>query len=369
MATMKGPWLLVLALVGIVVGVGVVSDRASGMTTSVAVQRGLVLPTWERNGYSETDTRGALHAIASVGADWVQIVPTWYQSTRSASDIGPTDASVTDDDVRYAVGLARANGLKVLLKPHVDLLDGGDRTQIDPADRRTWFQSYHGFIDHYASLAQQNSVDEFAVGTELKALSSDRTQWLAVVQDVRGRYHGPLTYAAHHSEYPTVAFWDAVDLVGVDAYWPLSSHPTADVSQLEAAFAPIRDDLAAFAARVGRPILFTEAGFPSQAGSVTAPWDVRLSDQPADDEQASAYEALLATFTGQPWWAGVFWWVWTIQHTSRIDPRSELDHSVEGKPAESVLRQWWSSRADDKTPSTRSRPTPSLLERTAQQGR
>jgi hypothetical protein len=338
---MKRSWVLVLALIAIVAGVLIVSDRAAGVGTSVPEQRGLILPTWDRNGYSETDTRGALRGIAAVGADWVQIVPTWYQSARSSSEIGPTDGSVADDDVRQAVGLARAEGLKVLLKPHVNPLDGGDRTQIDPADRNAWFQSYRGFITHYANLAQQLGVDEFAVGTELRGLSNDRQRWLAVVQDVRSRYHGPLVYAAHHSEYSAVAFWDAVDLVGIDAYWPLSSHPTADVSQLEAAFAAIRDDLAAFAARVGRPILFTEAGYPSQVGAATAPWDAKQSGQRAEDEQASAYQALLATFSGQPWWAGVFWWTWNIQHTSQIDPAEDLDHSVRGKLAESVLRRWW----------------------------
>src|ERR1700682_1367513 len=124
---MKRSWVLVLALIAIVPGVLIVSDRAAGVGTSVPEQRGLILPTWDRNGYSETDTRGALRGIAAVGADWVQIVPTWYQSARSSSEIGPTDGSVADDDVRQAVGLARAEGLKVLLKPHVNPLDGGDR--------------------------------------------------------------------------------------------------------------------------------------------------------------------------------------------------------------------------------------------------
>lgn len=307
----------------------------------VREQRGLVLPTWERYGYSKTDTRGALRGIAAVGADWVQIVPTWYQVELDSNEIAPAEGSVDDGDVGQVISLARGQGLKVLLKPQVDHLAGSNRGRISPSDPDAWFRSYRKFISHYADLAQQLAVEQFAVGTELDGVSHDRQRWLGVVEEVRNRYKGTLVYAAHHAEYPRVAFWDAVDLVGIDAYWVLSAEPTAEVATLEAAFAAERDELAAFSARVGRPILFTEAGYPSQVGAATAPWDAHLTEQPAQDEQAAAYEALLATFSGQPWWAGVFWWTWGIQHRYSIDPSPALDHSVRGKLAESVLRKWW----------------------------
>src|SRR5438128_7044975 len=135
-----------LALVGavvaaIVVGLVATANSVCG-STPLREQRGLVLPTWERNGYSSTDTAGALQGITSVGANWVQIVPTWYQATRTSSEIGPTDSSVTDDDIRQVIGLARAQGLKVLLKPHVDSADGTLRNRIEPNDPDAWFRSY-----------------------------------------------------------------------------------------------------------------------------------------------------------------------------------------------------------------------------------
>jgi hypothetical protein len=318
-----------------------VSSNSSGFVAPPPVQRGLVLPTWERHGYQGPGTDAAVRGMAAVGAGWVQIVPTWYQAVRTSTMIEPTDASVDDDDVRRVIDLAHAHGLKVLLKPHVDVLDGADRAHIRPADRKAWFRSYRQFITHYARLAHELGVEQFAVGTELAALSDDRPRWLPVVADVRDSYDGPIVYAANHNEYPTVAFWDAVDLIGIDAYWPLSAGPTTDVARLEQAFAARRDDLAALAARVDRRILFTEAGFASQRGAVTAPWSATLTRQPAQDEQAAAYEALLATFTGQPWWAGVFWWTWTINDDHNVGPSAAIDHSVRGKTAESVLRRWW----------------------------
>jgi hypothetical protein len=75
------------------------------------------------------------------------------------------------------------------------------------------------------------------------------------------------------------------------------------------------------------------------------PWNAHQSQVAAADEQAAAYQALLATFSGEEWWAGVFWWTWRIQHHYAISPSEELDYSVRGKPAESVLRQWWAPAA------------------------
>ena len=238
-----------------------------------------------------------------------------------------------------------------MLKPHVDIADGTDRALVKPTDRDAWFSSYRRFITHYAALATELGVDQFAVGTELAGVSDDRQRWLGVIADVRKTYPGQLVYAANHSEYAAVTFWDAVDLIGIDAYWSLSAEATTDVTRLRRAFETRRDALAAFAARVDRRILFTEAGFPSQQGAATAPWSGTLSKQPAQDEQAAAYEALLATFTGQPWWAGVFFWTWRVSHQHEIDRPAPRDHSVWGKAAQSVLQRWWApalgSRATD----------------------
>lgn len=305
------------------------------------VQRGMVLPTWERHGYQDQSTGEALKDIADVGANWVQIVPTWYQPAPNATTIAPTASTVDDADVRRVVSLARAQGLRVLLKPHVDVLDGTDRARINPADRDAWFASYREFITHYASLAAQLDVDQFAVGTELAGLSTDRSHWLPVIGAVRRAYGGEVLYAANHDEYKQVAFWEAVDLVGIDAYWPLSAQRPADAAELTAALMTRRDELAAFAARVNHRILFTEAGFASQAGTASAPWSGDVSKQVAKDEQAAAYDALLTAFTGQPWWAGVFFWMWAVSAEHGVLRPTALDHAIWGKPAEAVVQKWW----------------------------
>lgn len=330
----------------VTVGLGATAVMAAGRPQvgpppQHAQQRGFALPTYESHGYRDFDTASALRELRAVGGQWVQIVPTWYQDSVRSATIYSTSASVVPDDVRSAIRLAHAFGLKVLLKPHVDPLDGADRSQIAPTDRDAWFRSYRGFLGSWATLAATEGVEEFCVGTELSAVDNDRTRWLGVVADARAKYRGPLVYAANFDSYTGVAFWDALDLVGIDGYWPLARKPTTDLVELEHAYAPIRTQLAAFAARTGRCILFTEAGFPSQVGAAVSPAEEQQSTVPAEAEQAAGYSALMSAFATQPWWAGVFWWTWTVPHSYPLATPVALDHSVRGKSAADVVRAAW----------------------------
>jgi hypothetical protein len=241
------------------------------------------------------------------------------------------------------IQVAHARGLKVLLKPHLDVSTGESRIRIQPDDRVAWFASYQAFIDHYARMAAELHVEEFAVGTELAGVSGDRSCWLRVIAIVRTRYHGPLTYAAWDQELDTVAFLDTVDFVGVDAYWALNDHPTADVVALERAWQPIRATLAALSIRTGRPILFTEAGYTSRRGTATRTGKYLVNEELCDHtEQAAGYQSLLTTFSHDPWWSGVFLWVWALAKEG--ERNHKLGYAVEGKAAEDVLRRWWTRR-------------------------
>jgi hypothetical protein len=248
---------------------------------------------------------------------------------------------VTDAGVRHAVQLAHQSHLKVMLKPHIDLVDDdADRAHIRPSDVGAWFASYTTFITHYARLASEIGVEQFSVGTELKGTSTQTDRWRAVVAAVRATYRGPLTYAANYDEYQQIAFWDALEFIGVDAYWPLAAKPTTDVGALKAAWVPIASALAGASIRWRRPTLFTEAGYASQEGSSTAPFDWTHSVVRSDAEQAAAYTALLETFWHETWFAGVHWWMWD-DIPGRSEDNQALDYTPHGKPAEDVLRHFW----------------------------
>lgn len=332
-------WAPVLSLLVALAGVGYAVSAVPAQGEPGPIQRGFALPTWNADGYGGPQVSAAMSGISAVGGTWVQLNPTWYQNSTGASQIVRTSQTATDAGLERAIDSAHAQGLKVFLKPHVDLTGEGSRSLIAPADRKAWFSSYTAFIGHYAALAARTGVEQFAVGTELASVSDDRDAWLQVIGSVRSQYRGTLVYAADPGEYAEVPFWDAVDLIGIDAYWPLSASPTADVAALEQAWAPIRSDLAAFSARSGRRILFTEAAYASQQGTTTRPHDWTISSTPGQAEQAAAYQALLSSFSGEGWWAGVYWWVWSaLPDDGTGEP---LGFPIRGKAAEQVVREWW----------------------------
>lgn len=330
-------------LIGIVlVAVLLVCSSSTGALSleSRWQQRGFALPTWTRDGYADPKMDKYIHEIVETGADWIQLTPTEYQSSDTANEIKSTSQTATDAGVERAISLAHQYGLKVLLKPLVDVPDSpGSQAKIHPSDRSAWFSSYTSFISHYADIASRYKVEEFSVGTELAGVSGDRGRWLKVIQAVRARYRGTLVYAANFNEYSHISFWGALDLIGIDAYWSLSQHPTTNAAKLEQAWRPIRARLAAFAADHHRRILFTEAGYTSARGTTTLPYSWTISQTPDQAEQAAAYQALLATFSEQRWWAGVFWWVWDVLPDDGSG--HALDFTPRGKAAENVVRRWW----------------------------
>jgi hypothetical protein len=301
---------------------------------------GMTQPAWYQDEYDLPAARRAFPQIAAAGARWVVLTPTWYQRNRTtALPRFDREKTVSDDGVRHAIADAKAAGLHVVLKPHVDLDDDTDRAEIRPRDPDAWFAAYTGLVQHYAALATDSKADELVVGTELAGTSKAEARWRPVIAAARATFPGPLTYAANYDEYQQIGFWDALDAIGIDAYFPLASHGTADVDALVAAWRPIVDRLGQAAAAAGKPVLFTAAGYPSQRGSVVAPYDWERSRTPADDEQAAAYEALFRALWPQPWFLGVYWWMWDdLPGRSSDDQR--LDYTPHGKPAEDVLRRW-----------------------------
>ena len=310
-------------------------DSGSATAEPGGTQRGFAL-IWHSH-YNGPQIAQSLGEMTNVGANSVQFTPAWGQQASNASAIARTSITISDANLERAIALAHHNGLKVLLTPHV-YLPNESRSTIRPDDREAWFASYTGFISHYAAMAQRLGVEQFAVGSELASISDDRPGWLQVIREVRARYDGTVLYAADPGEAERVPFWDALDVIGIDAYYPLSTAPTTDVAELQRAWEPIRVAMAEGAARYGRKILFTEAGYTSQEGTTTRPNDWTLGP-PNEREQAAAYQALLATFSDEPWWEGVYWWVWNALPDDGSDHAT--NYSPRGKAAERVVRQWW----------------------------
>ncbi|MCA9772144.1 MAG: hypothetical protein KC466_07025, partial [Myxococcales bacterium] len=258
-----------------------------------------------------------------------------------------------DAAVEGAVRDAHALGLKVFVKPHLwsrDFHRGewpGTIAMESEADWARWFESYRTFALHFAALAERTGADLFSVGVELAGTSGRDDDWRRLIAAVRTVYRGPLTYAANGvGELDAIEWWDAVDLIGVDAYFPLSAEPAPDLATLKAGWAPTVARLEKLSRRFDRRILFTEAGYKSAEGAATEPWAWSAEGRPRSERlQADCYRALFESLWDRPWFAGVYWW----KYFTAPDParyREDTDFTPRGKEAESVLRAWYGGSAE-----------------------
>lgn len=307
---------------------------------------GINLTAYTTAGYGSPAARADITRIADLGATAITLTPTWYMTAGDSARIAPDPAKTPSDaGLIRAMGWIRDAGLQVILKPHVDVLDETFRGDIQPGDRARWFRSYRNFIDHYAAIASGQDAAVFVVGTELKSMSVDPAAWQKLISTVRSGFSGRLTYAANWDEYEQVPFWDDLDLIGIDAYFPLvEGNPDPGPAELRGAWTPIVDGLRAASERWGKPVLLTEAGYPSQVGATGHPWEVRPGEPVDQPLQARAYRAAFEAFAGEPWMVGINWWSW------RADPSPDEDQSTdytpEGKRAEVLLGREWASAPD-----------------------
>ena len=309
------------------------------------MQHGISYASWQAGQYSEPDADLALAELADTGANWIGLIVTQYQDDISSTTIYSTSATPADADLAHVITQAHGLGLKVMLKPHVDLADDPThwRGQIGQSfttpDWSAWFGSYGEFISHYARVAQAYGADQFWVGTELSASQGHESEWRSVIAGVRAVYSGTLTYAANHDAVDSIAWWDALDYIGVDAYFALTSKDAPTVAEIKAAWEPHVADLASLAETWSKPIIFTEIGYRSQDGTNRHPWDWQAGGTVDLQEQADCYRAALESVYDRSWFAGVFWWNW------ETDPYQggpcDDGYAPHDKPAEDVLRTWY----------------------------
>lgn len=319
--------------------------HSTALDPMAAFQEGIVYASWWHGDYSSPESDTTLSkAIKPTGANWISIVVTCYQDTVYSTNITckPDTLTPTDDDLRHVIKKAHELGLRVMLKPHIDIDESAHawRGEISPdneAGWQDWFKSYTTFITHYAGLAQSAGVDYLVVGTELAKTVHRSDDWRGIIKDVRAIYHGPLTYAAHHmSGEAAIDWWDALDAIGIDAYYPLSLGNNPTVAQIKTAWMPVVARLGQLSEKWKRPIIFTEVGYESINGTNGTPWKA-LNNEVDFKEQADCYQGVFEAFSGQKWWHGVFWWVWTT-HDAKTSP---LNNGFNGynKPAGRVIRQ------------------------------
>lgn len=295
-----------------------------------------------------------LPRLADLGVTHVTLVAFGWQETvtepRVRLDTTEGWYSESHRGIRSLARQADSLGMGVILKPH--LWVGGydeeqNRSEIGfetEAAWSRWEDSYRRFLLEYAGLAAEIDADVLVLGTELSRAATARPAfWRALADSARRVYDGKLTYAANwHDEYTEIDFWDALDYVGIQAYFPLTENADPSVDALRARWKHHRADLASFHRQTGTPVLFTEIGYRSARTAAEAPWrwpERDGSTEPDSTLQARCYEAFFSTMSETSWFAGAIVWKWHPASTDR-DPTA---FTPQDKPAERVLSRWFTS--------------------------
>ncbi len=309
-------------------------------------QRGVTLAhelSRKNEGYGSEAAFKQLARLKELGVNSVTLVPYGFTRAPEDTDVRWRGSDETDERVTGTLREARRLGLTTVLKPQLWARRWtGDIVFTDDEAFRLWMSSYRAFILHYARMAELEQADLLVVGTELGGLTLPReADWRALFREVRTVYTGPLTYAANWGrEFESLGFWDELDFLGVNFYYPLAApgeQPRAGSPRLK----ELERMLEEMSRKHRKPVLFTEVGYAASAAAAAEPW--KEHNAPLDPEmQARCYEVIFQSFYGKRWLAGLHWWKWPSHGRGGMDDPS---FSPLGKPALGVLERWYGNGA------------------------
>ncbi|MFK7979800.1 MAG: hypothetical protein AB8G86_07450, partial [Saprospiraceae bacterium] len=316
------------------------------------------------NGPEKPSFQAAMfEAVKVSNADWLAFVPeatldrttlklkpdkenNWWGETIAANIAG--------------MQLAKQAGFKVFLKPHIVLgeipkrpakaIPIGNFTKLNrpkdktrgvewrgemsfkkEADWQQWETAYEKYILELARIAEEVEVDLFSIGTELKQSAWKRpAYWHQLIQKVRAIYKGKLIYSANWDEYQKITFWQDLDYIGVDTYFPISKMETPSVKKTMKNWRSIQKDLKRFSKKENLKIVLTEYGYRNVAYAGKRPWTHDKGSATTNNlAQRNLYQAFFETFWTKKWIAGGFAWKWFCVPP----PSGNTSFSMQRKPA------------------------------------
>jgi len=297
-------------------------------------------PTWGPI-WGSPDMRTALQEMKGLGVQWASIHP-YARIKRDGGVRFQRAAELSFLD--RATRMAKDEGVAMMWKPHLaywgafkwrgDISFGEDEVAW-----RRFFSAYEQWIVDQARFAHERGVPLFVIGTELERTMHREADWRRIIAKVRAVYGGIVTYAANWDGVQRVPFWDAVDLIGVQAYYPLAAKGHAPRrAELERAwqahFAQLRrlsDE------HGGKRVLFTEIGYARSEDAASEPW------APAEDSSDEVkrmrkllMEVSLAQIEREPLVVGAFWWKWMPGYSLW-----DGDFSMKDPEAKAALKAAW----------------------------
>lgn len=298
------------------------------------------------NGYGSHLAAQSMEKMFSIGSNTVAIVPYSYMR----ADDNPTFLPImrragTETDESVIATHMKAKSLKgyTMLKPQI-WMRGSWPGSIKMKSEKDWnrfFDYYYRWMRHYALIAEIWEMDMLCVGVEFaEATQSHPEKWKELITKLRGIYSGPMVYAANWGdEFEKITFWEELDYIGLNCYYPLSKKASPNIEELKAGFNNTIKKIESVCEQYGKPLIFTEIGFRSVEKTWRQPHE-EPNGKPANVEhQRLCYEIVFEAIQSKPWCKGIIWWKWP----SHLDYKSRggTEFTPSNKPAQEIVEQYF----------------------------
>jgi len=294
-----------------------------------------------------------LQALAQNNIEWLTLVPWGGQKDFDSPIVkhyygDSLEILRRDSSWVNRIELARAAGFKVFVKPHVWINNPSNntwRSDIFPTTDENWLlwkKSYRDFTFRCAKIAAQANAEMFCIGTEFTRLAIEKPLfWKKLIREVRAIYPGKITYAANwYKEYEKITFWEELDFIGIQAYFPLVKNEYPSVQDISKGWKKQLPVMKAIHEKYNRPILFTEIGYKSTSDSAVEPWlwiekEENQNKSLSLETQANCYESFFKTVWKKEWFAGMH--IWQMNNFTTTGGPNCLDFTPQGKPAAAII--------------------------------
>src|SRR5712691_1623942 len=288
-------------------------------------QMGIAFPDWGTTAYGESDTKWLTELPdmqAKTAACWVEMPVLLHQSSLTSTTVtqGPATSQLSSFD--YGVRFAHSLGLHVFVTMQLQSAGSQPWSALinfsTSAQEQQWFESYWQIVKSYAMVAEQDGVEQFALGTEYRWLEQNAppSLWNGLIDELSNVFSGTLTYdmdwSALHDSPPSWMRNPHLKMIGISSYSPLVNTPVrVDPKQIRALWVQtVQRDLDNFSIALGRPIFLSEIGYANSQVAFYQPLNSYCTAPPDPQEQTAACDAVLVNIIHDPRILGSFFWGW-----------------------------------------------------------
>ena len=304
------------------------------------------------NGISFVASRSAVNKahitpVVNINANYASIMPFGFIQHLEHPEIGFNTERQWFGEKRVGVlqyvEALRERDIKIMVKPQIWVRGGAFTGKIKMTAEKDWKlleTTYKTFILEYAKLAEEVHAEIFCIATELENFITHRPEfWLGLISEIKTIYKGQLTYAANWDEYVRTPFWNELDFIGVDAYFPVSNSQTPTIAECLEGWKLHKPEVQLLSEKYNKPILFTEFGYRSVDFTGKEPWNSDRNMTSLNlDAQTNATKALFETFWKEQWFAGGFIWKW-FHNYDKSGGEKDNRFTPQNKPVEAVIKQ------------------------------